>query len=584
MKVRYILWLVPLWALLASCSQKRYPPILQAADSLAENAPDSALHLLHDMEMRISQEDQSIQMYYTLLRIKARDKAYIPHTSDSLALSVLRYYENRNDKRHLPEAYYYAGRATADLGNAPQALDYFAKALEAMPEDKMTALRSKVLSQMGTQFFYQDMYPEALEMYKKSLACASTLNDSIGIVHGLNDLAWVYRCLHQPDSALASYRKAYRISIAFQQEELIRHVQLQLASYYLDERLPDSTHSLLPQILTDIFPPDKSAAYSLAARYYEQTGQTDSATWYYKQLMNFGTIYAKGIAARQLMLLACREGQARQASDYLEAYLAYNDSLIHITQTENTRRAYTLYNYQRHEREKARLEKANARQRLCLTLTSGALVLLILAFIVYRQHKLRKDWERKEQLYRLERLREETEKYNRQYLKEKEEQLQKLEALLAAAQQEKSAISHELQREKELLSLLKREAELKQEQRKNIEWSLRNERIYLSLKKKAKAPNGKACVTNHEWEELYMLVDKYYPHFQQELHQLNRSIKLGERRINALLKAGFMPAEISVLTGTPLQSISTWRRRMAERTLKKENAAPKDWDEFIYSL
>lgn len=48
MKVRYILWLVPLWALLASCSQKRYPPILQAADSLAENAPDSTLHLLHD--------------------------------------------------------------------------------------------------------------------------------------------------------------------------------------------------------------------------------------------------------------------------------------------------------------------------------------------------------------------------------------------------------------------------------------------------------------------------------------------------------------------------------------------------------
>ena len=181
-------------------------------------------------------------------------------------------------------------------------------------------------------------------------------------------------------------------------------------------------------------------------------------------------------------------------------------------------------------------------------------------------------------------MREETEKYNRQYLKKKEEQLQKQEALLAAAQQEKSAISHELQREKELLSLLKREAELKQEQRKNIEWSLRNERIYLSLKKKAKAPNGKACVTNHEWEELYMLVDKYYPHFQQELHQLNRSIKLGERRINALLKAGFMPAEISVLTGTPLQSISTWRRRMAERTLKKENASPKDWDEFIYSL
>lgn len=77
-------------------------------------------------------EPESTQMYYRLLSIKAYDKAFIPLTSDSLILPVLHYYINRNDKRHLPEAYYYAGRIYRDLGDAPQALDYFEKALDAM--------------------------------------------------------------------------------------------------------------------------------------------------------------------------------------------------------------------------------------------------------------------------------------------------------------------------------------------------------------------------------------------------------------------------------------------------------------------
>lgn len=584
MKPAITLYMAFLLTFLAACQSERVPQQLSMAESLTEINPDSAISLLNTLYAEMAEENLPTQMYYQLLRIKAQDKAYIPHTSDSLALAVLDYYERQGDKIHLPEAYYYAARVEADLGYAPHALEYFNKALETLPKDKMIPLRSKALSQMGTLFFYQDMYPEALEMYTKSLAYDIALKDSIGIAHGLNDLAWVYRSLHQPDSALQYYRKAYLVSTALQQNKLIKHIQLQLASFYLDEDLPDSTHTLLPQLLTDIFPPDQSAIYSLAARYYYQTGQTDSATWYYTRLMDCGTIYAKKIAAQQLTLIACQEGRTKQASDYLDAYLAYGDSLARITQTESTRLAYAIYNRQMHEKEKARLQKANARQRQGLLLLSGAFILLALSFMAYRQYKKRKDMEHQVQLYRLEQLRKKAEQYNLQYLQQKEEQLQNLEHQLATAQQEKSAIILELQRKKELLSLLKREAELKQEKRKDIECCLRNEHIYLTLKQKAQAPNGKASVTTHEWEELYALVDKYYPHFQQELHQLNLSIKCEGHRINTLLKAGFTPAEISVLTGKPIQSITTWRRRMAERTLKKEKASPKDWDEFIRSL
>ena len=203
--------LAVLFFLLASCRPVHYPQSLLVADSLCAAHPQRALEWLDALRPRMEQERKGVRMYYDLLCIKAQDKAYIPHTSDSLIQAVLHYYEKRDDRRHLPEAYYYAGRVASDLGDAPQALDYFGKALEAMPEGAMTDLRSRVVSQMGTLFYRQRMYPEALEMYKQSLACDSVRRDSVGMAFSLRDVGAVYYILGDVGSALSYYLKAYEI-------------------------------------------------------------------------------------------------------------------------------------------------------------------------------------------------------------------------------------------------------------------------------------------------------------------------------------------------------------------------------------
>lgn len=88
-------------------------------------------------------------MYYRLLSIKADDKAYFPLTSDSSIIPVLQYYIKKNDKRHLPEAYFYAGQIYRDWGDTPQALDCFDKASNAIGNDSCFELRSLIFSQMG---------------------------------------------------------------------------------------------------------------------------------------------------------------------------------------------------------------------------------------------------------------------------------------------------------------------------------------------------------------------------------------------------------------------------------------------------
>lgn len=137
--------------------------------------------LLEGLQDSIFLQPRSTQMYYHLLTVKARDKAYLSHTSDSLILSVLRYYERRNDKKHLPEAYYYAGRVCADLQDAPQALGYYQKAADLLEGNKDYRLITVVYSQMGELFLYQDVYEEALKAYRKAYQYAAKLEDRRGI-------------------------------------------------------------------------------------------------------------------------------------------------------------------------------------------------------------------------------------------------------------------------------------------------------------------------------------------------------------------------------------------------------------------
>lgn len=129
------LFLVLVLLCLCACGHKPYPQSLITADSLTNVLPDSAITLLKSMENTTQTEPEATQVYYRLLCIKANDKAYIEHTSDSLILPVLHYYIKKDDERHLPEAYYYAGRVYRDLGDAPQALEYFEKAVETLPEN-----------------------------------------------------------------------------------------------------------------------------------------------------------------------------------------------------------------------------------------------------------------------------------------------------------------------------------------------------------------------------------------------------------------------------------------------------------------
>lgn len=582
--MKFTLYLFIAWSLLtwSACSHDRYPSVLQVADSLTAAYPDSALALLEAWRPLMKQESEQVQMYYNLLYIKARDKAYITHTSDSLMLAVLHYYESRNDRHHLPEAYYYAGRVMSDLGDTPQALDFFTKSLDAMPEEAID-LRSRVTAQMGSLFTYQGLYQEALEMHQKSLQCSEMLKDTVGMIYSLRDVALAYRCLEQNDSVLPYYKKAYTWSVMAHEQEMAKVLRFVMSSFYLDRGMYDSARVYLPQYFDDLSGENKQAAYIIAGYYHDKTGRQDSAVYYHSKLLEWGDVYAKDLACRYLLQQAVREKDMKQTESFLNAYLMYSDSLLLRTQTEAISQKYSLYNYQLRERENARLLKAYNAQTKNLLYLSICLAGGLLAFIAYRQYQ----WKSREilemRLEKLKLLKKKTEDDNLQNKKEMNRRLQDLRTALQEEQQKGVKREEEFHTVQEQLANAQQQMEtsrmLKEEKREGIQ----STPIVKMLTKKAASHRGVTHISQQEWKELEKAFREIDAEFLSKLGQLSYNFKPTEWKVCLLLKAGFTPTQIGTLTGNPIQTISSMRARMAERMLSGCHSA-KDWDEFICSL
>ena len=212
MKLHKLLFFSLCLLCLCSCKDHRSPHILSVVDSLTYVHPDSAINLLNSLKAQMNNEPESTQMYYRLLQIKANDKAYIPHTSDSIILPIVEYYEKKRGEGHLMEAYYYAGRVYRDLQDAPHALDYFQRAAQISSGSTDYRLISKIYAQIATLFDYQDIYDESLKMFKNY---KSTEDDLLKIYNYLESRNFSKNVLYKSLSNTNLQKKKRNLNFAY---------------------------------------------------------------------------------------------------------------------------------------------------------------------------------------------------------------------------------------------------------------------------------------------------------------------------------------------------------------------------------
>lgn len=129
-----------------------YPPD-QTGGVLGRSLSDSAIACLDSIDASLQKLTEEERMYCHMLRIKAEDKLYIPHTSDSLINRIVRFYEQQGDDRRLAEALYYKAGVYRDCNEPSRAIRTYLSAAEVGCEHD--TLNGRIYGQLAVLYAYQ---------------------------------------------------------------------------------------------------------------------------------------------------------------------------------------------------------------------------------------------------------------------------------------------------------------------------------------------------------------------------------------------------------------------------------------------
>ena len=521
---------------------------------------------------------EDARMEERLRRIQAADKAFVMQESTDEIDSIVHYFEKHPSKELLPLSYYYAGRIYSDLEDAPQAMNYFQKVLESEPEDSLAALAH---SQMGSLLLRQRMVTAAMEHVQAAYQYDVQQADTTGMIFDLRDLGNAFRCTKdEVDSCLTYYEEALRL--ATEQGDTLMQEELKgsIAVYLIQTDSLQAAWKLLRPLLVGIDQRDASSAStlrSMAAEYYLKTGNADSACIFFEQLTESGTLYAKQEAYHQLAKHSLAKGDLRRATELLRNYEKYTDSIAITMQAEALSQADALFNYRLRERENQRLMKTMTKTKTIATAAIGLLLLCGFTMLFLHERNKRKRIAQQLHIERMKELQEQQYKRSLAYMEENEKKMKELEEQMEKAGQENTQLRKTIQKLKYANELASIQMQEHQQADKQVKSSSIYQRIQIRL-------NNKESIGMNDkiWKELEEVVEQAYSGFLKRIEDLC-PLNWQERNLCLLLKAGFSPSNIAILTAHSKQSISSTRSRLYERSFL-EKGTPSQWDEFILSI
>lgn len=568
--------------LLSACIRHRYPSQLLRADSLCNSKPDSAALLLRQLKPQMAKASKADRMFYELLRIKTADKTDRPIAHcDSAILHLINYYEQDGDPAKLAETYYYAGRIYYEKQDAPQALDYFKKAEESA-NDEDAALMSRIYSQQGYIFYYQELFDEMKAAHEKACHYARVSGDTTGMIYALRDIAVSFESLNRHTNALEFYGKARRLAVQKRDSDMAANIDYYLATQYYFMGQNKRAFEIMNRLRhEDMRTLDKGAVNSLMARLMRNLHFTDSAIHYFHLTEETGNMYAKDSAYRDLALIYLEEGDIPKSGHYFKKYFEYEDTVKSIKKTETTRRVMALYNFQKKEEENLLLKEQNSRKTIVLLMVISMIVLLSIAFYAAIMNARRKNALLSARYAHLQRIKEDSYRKSQQYIEANKRRITELESQLTQANQANTGRAKALHQEIQQLKNVNAVALIGMQDQIMAGQSIRNSAIYQKFTLMA-ADKYNLHPSHDDWQELEELVNQEYPRFTRKLREIC-VLTEQDYRMSLLIKANMKPLEIAKLLNLSKSSVAMKRARLYRKHFGKDGSS-KEWDNLINSL
>lgn len=520
-------------------------------EELAAQSPKEAMDSLDD----INYEDLSTadKQYYDFLLIKTQDKAFIPHTTDSLILKVIANESKYTDKKRYNEALYYGGRVYHDLGDLPTALNYYQRALDNVNGDNtQNQLKGCILSQIGGLLNSLRLYEEAIPYIEEVIALDSISNDSTNLMYDLELSGSIN--IHAKDFTRAElrFRQAKSLAKSLSLADTTRHNMYLAAIRYNQGRLGEALNLIRPTV-ANVDSISRNVALAYACDIYRKNNIPDTALMYALELihspnpLNRKTAYHT-ILSDELKGLHPADSTLRYVYGYrdmIESYLNQNGDRAALIQD-------SFYNYQLHQRERVKTE---GRNRILHNWLLGILIVvlcLILCLLYLKNRNKAQLLQLHEAIDNIALLRQslkEADKKRNVCLSATEAKAKKTEDNTNDASQNIQALRTRLR--KELLSICSSHDNsytvspviLESEVYKRIKDYISNDRVIPE--------------SNPIWGDLEEIVLKSSPEFKYRLSLLTGGkLKLSDLHLALLIKCGISSTNISTLLGRAKSTIA----------------------------
>lgn len=550
------------------CSRRPDTRLTRIA-AIVSDHPERALQSLDS----INPDDlsESDRHFHDFLAIKARDKASLPHASDSLILDVIDYYSAYQSDPIYPEALYYGGRVYYELGDYPTALQYFQQALHNPGQaPDTTDLKNRLNSQTGGLLCDLRLYKRAIPYFSQMLKDKMQKHDSIGIVYAQLGIGTLYynlgtmefqdslreRFLKSADSILTrSLDYATSLPISYSANSKIHLAAVRQAKGDFASAI-----NLIRHTPAQVKPIQRNVALAYAADIYMDAGIMYTAYMYAHELITNEDILNKKTGYRIILSPEFRHTlHPDTLNQYYTDYKDILESYFDDNANEQALLQESQYNYKLHEREKLKEHAANERLRWII---AGLIVLALVTISVMLYIKNRDKTI-------IIRLHENLDKLNKLKL-----QLQSPSDIITTQNLSNTysadpdignngvALREKLRGE--LTALYERSKEQK------VPNTILNSSIYSQIRDRL---FDRKCINDDMFDELKQTVLKASPKFIDNLKILtNGNFTESELQIALLIKCGFRPSEMTVLFALSNGAVVSRRNTLAAKVFDKKES------------
>ena len=566
--------------------------IESASVFLDEDKPDSAYYVLMGLDKAVPKMTEAEMMRYEVCRVSAKNKMFVSLKDEEETMQrAVEYYEEHGSPDEKMGACLLLGSVYRDMGDAPQALEWFDKAITHGQKAKDKVTLAKIHGQKADLFYRQRLLDNALVELRIMENIATEIGDRELAVNANSFTSSVYYSMKEYDSVIAVDKRNYSILLNDIKDTVSAattiassipcHVKLgeydkakQLIRIY--ENWSDDFDE------KGYLRPGRGSFYIDKADYFRGMQMLDSSVVYYRKSLGSIEPANRCMGFYNLACIFEELGETDSVAKYALLACGYSQKYFEELQTNTLQQIEATYNYGRYKQESAEkaLEAERTRNFTYVLLSIFVLSLGVICFAWYRWRSkkrqelevIKSDFEQsKSEALQLSASRRELAKQ----LEEKNTIIEKLS--MSATDSAGMSELDELRRETDSLRSALQDAERRY---KNI--LERGENIVPSLL--LKLDSGETRLSNGEWEDLEKYVAKIYPSFLPNLFKVLPGLKKEHARIAILVKLGFTPTQMNQLLSLSIQAVSNARRRMYEKAHNGAVGTAELADEWIKGL